>query len=106
MLYIKDYRNIKFYNAYATAFTNELSNLLGKTILVFTASGGVSGNGVSGLLLEFSTNYVTILINFLPALTEQNHLHLRKRRANEKRGITTKMIIPLCKIVAVSYQYT
>lgn len=83
MIYIKNYSSLRSQYIKKNDFSSALFHLIGKNIIVFTDSGGVSGGGVNGILLEVSND----------------SLRLKQGRRNV---IVTVMIK---HIVAISYHY-
>lgn len=48
-------------------FSQHLVNLIGKTVTIFTASGGKSSHGFTGVLLTVNESYVRIITKIGPA---------------------------------------
>lgn len=66
MIYLKDYRNPlnnpdDSSGGKGNALSRELQGHIGQTITVFTASGGESGRGFTGVLLEVREDTIRLL---------------------------------------------
>lgn len=101
MLFIKDYGSL---NALVSEFTQPtisglLSSLKGKAITVFTESGGQSGGGFTGLLLAVGQTSIRILTK--RPCTGRNAPCCKGQRKN---ALSEYAVIPLDRIVAVTYR--
>ncbi|MDR1687791.1 MAG: hypothetical protein LBS21_04165 [Clostridiales bacterium] len=48
---------------WVTSFVDDMRKRIGQTVTIFTASGGISGSGFTGVLLSVDCNYVRLLCN-------------------------------------------
>ena len=106
MIYIKDYRNLNGFavNSQSYEFYRFLQESLGKTVTVYTASGGASGRGFTGLLIHVFADSIHILTD--AASPPQFYSKSRKKGRNEKGyPLGTQTIIRLEHIAAVSVAY-
>jgi hypothetical protein len=83
LLYIKNYSALCSLCIKKIDFSSELFGLIGKNVIVFTDSGGISGSGLNGILLEVL----------------KDSIRLKQQKRN------TIITIMLEHIVAVSYHY-
>jgi hypothetical protein len=112
MIYIKNYGDInsQLYEEQWDDLVIFLSSLQGRMITVFTDSGGISGNGVTGLLMKVSHQSIELLTGVDGSEPEipckKNHgkyNHCRDQKA--RNTIQTKMVIYLEHITAFTYSY-
>lgn len=99
MIYIKNYRKINsqvFHNT-QNNILQILSNLIGKTIIVFVDSGGLAGKGFTGILTEVLVDRIK-LITELPDIPKNNRI-TKKRCSN----LGTSTMIMVNHITAVTY---
>jgi hypothetical protein len=73
-----------------------LSRQVGNVVTIFTQYGGESGEGFTGLLLEVNRNLALLV-------TDPPNFGNGCCRGGRSRLITTHTVIPLNKIVSVTY---
>ena len=106
MIYIKDYRNLNgiAVNSQSYAFRSFLQESLGKTVTVYTTSGGASGRGFTGLLIDVFSDSLRILSN--PSYSSQSFSKTGKKGKNEKGfPLGRQTVIRIEHIVAISIAY-
>jgi hypothetical protein len=103
MIYVRDYSNIKPPLPYEQLI-KRLSDHIGSCITVFTDSGGRSGCGFTGILIEVSSDSLR-LITKLPAAPARNTGNTGQSRRYEC-GFGTSTVIMLSHITAFSYNYS
>jgi hypothetical protein len=88
----------------------KLLPLIGNAVTVFVDSGGISGSGFTGILIEVSPDSIQLITQVPSAPTmgqhhKRNILHKsnRKRKQGNKLGAYT--IILLEHITAITYSY-
>ena len=97
MIYIRDYRNLNgIVNSQSYTFRRCLQDSLGKTITVFTSSGGTSGRGFTGLMTDISADCLRLLTKPSSSL---------ERRNTRNCTLSTETVIRIEQIVAVSMAY-
>jgi len=106
MIYVKDYRNLNEFlvQSQSSAFYLCLQETRGKTITVFTSSGGASGKGFTGMLTEVSSDSLQLLSQ--PSSQPQSFSKGgRKANGAKKSPLATQTIIKIEHIVAISIPY-
>ena len=102
MIYIKDYRSLNsLVNNLSSRpdITPQLRELIGKTITVYTDSGGVSGCGFTGVLTEVLSGSIKLLTGFPPG-TFDGKGHGRMRMSGCPCSYT---VIAIGHIAAIAY---
>lgn len=62
-----DNRNNPEDNNNERGIEKELENFIGKTVTIFTTSGGESGSGFTGVLIRVNSRFVTLITKIGPA---------------------------------------
>lgn len=89
---------------------NSLNNNIGRVITVFTSSGGCSGRGFTGLLVNVNCNFLK-LISSLPTAPPNPFGHQfdidgdfsNGNSCRERAKFGTAVVIPLRQIVAICF---
>lgn len=105
MIYIKDYGSINRQLAEnrRDGFAEALASLKGGVVTVFTRSGGVSGRGFTGMILEIRAGCLTLLLD---ACGPPDSGFSRSKSKSKKRSrFGTKAVIPVSQICAVAAHY-
>ena len=104
MIYIKDYNTlnslVSLSSNHQSMLQSELSPLVGRTVTVFVKSGGASGNGFTGILIEISSEHIK-LITEIPSTPRKNMPACGRNRQYSRLG--TNAVILINEIVAITY---
>jgi len=111
LIYIKDYRSLNslVFQPQQSTIQMKLTTLIGKIITVFVDSGGASGNGFTGVLIEVLNDSIK-LVTKLPEMTRCNSnrsgnvFNQSCNRQHECSKLGTNTIIIINHITAFTYR--
>lgn len=92
-----------------TCFLNSLCEHIGETVTIFTASGGISGNGFTGILASVNETNIRLITDFGGAPTCPVGSNCSCRRMNNYNysncgnNLGSVTIIPIDKIVSFTH---
>ncbi|MFL0266660.1 hypothetical protein [Candidatus Clostridium radicumherbarum] len=92
-------RKKKYYNLDNECFRESLIKFIGQTITIFTTSGGISGHGFTGVLLQVSTDQIKLLIKMqsAPQITFEDGF---SDEEGDEASLGSAANIPINKIAA------
>ncbi|MPW26087.1 hypothetical protein GC105_09815 [Alkalibaculum sp. M08DMB] len=111
-------KNIDYYTKNIDSFENEIEKYIGQTVTVFTASGGESGSGFTGVLLTVKPSYIELISQIgSPPSTRfsSNNQRSKDIRYTNKNNVEdsicnihtlvrgSAVIIPIDKIVSLAH---
>ena len=106
MIFINDYRrpNLLDFAEQNSCYINELQlmSLKGKMIIVFVDSGGVSGNGFTGILVDVLSDRIRLLTS-LPSAPRNNNSYRHFCEKCSQSSFGTYTIIMIKHITAITY---
>jgi hypothetical protein len=108
MIYIKDYRfiNEQLRQSGMSDMNSVLIDLVGKVITVFTSSGGVSGNGFTGILSQANRDSLLLTLCLPPPpYCSFSRSHSKHAECLHKSTVLTQAIIPISQICAIALSY-
>lgn len=89
----------KYYNFNNESFRESLLKFIGQTITIFTTSGGISGYGFTGVLIQVSLDQIKLLTEIQTA----PQISFKESSSNEEEDevtLGTAVNIPISKIAA------
>lgn len=104
LIYIKNYQALNSLVNHNNSFSywHQLPALIGKPITVFVDSGGISGGGFTGILIEVLSDSIKLITDIPSAPNIQKNCSHKKRRNNKFGTYTTIM---LDHITAINYNF-
>lgn len=92
----------KYYNCENESFKESLLKFMGQTITIFTVSGGISGDGFTGVLLKVSNDHIILLteIQSPPKISFEDSFSDNEKGDTSLGTITN---IPINKIAGFSH---
>lgn len=90
-----------------SCFLNSLCEHIGETVTIFTSSGGVSGDGFTGILASVNETSIRLITDFggAPTCPTGNSCSCRNKKncSNCRNGLGSVTIIPIDKIVSFTH---
>lgn len=80
---------------------NEVERHIGETVIIFTKSGGISGSGITGVLISTGVDFIRILVCI--SKVPPYNLSCNSFHNNLYKALGAITIIPLNSIVAFTY---